>query len=122
RASFAVTDCIHAGRLNAYSDQRFTNRVGATLGQVLVVGISADGVRVTFNASGDRSIGLHELSQALDVLTELRTDGVAVEVELDVQLNANGLHLWLGLRSGCRGRSGLSLGYNRSGRRTEVQT
>src|SRR5690606_2749196 len=122
RTSFAVANSIHAGGFNAFSDQGFTNGVCTTLGQVLVIGIATYGVSVTFNGSGYRRVGLHELGQALDVLTELRTDGVAVEVELDVQLNANGLHFWLGLRSRCRSGCRFSLGYNRSGTAAKVQT
>src|SRR5690606_3316085 len=123
RAGFAIADSIDAGRLDTFINQSLTHGVGAALGQILVVGVSTDGVGVAFNSGGDRGIGLHELGQALDVLTELGANGVAVKVELHVQLNAYGLHLASGFRCWGRGRCWLSRCNSRTWlEATEVQT
>src|SRR5690606_1212689 len=82
-----------------------------------------DGVGVAFNSGGDRRVGTHELGQALDVLTELGATVDAVEVELDIQLSAYGLHFRSRFRCRTDSRNPMSLTYYLSGlAAAEVQT
>src|SRR5690606_6177172 len=123
RTGLTVAHSVNAGSFNTFVDQSLTYGVRTTLGQILVVGVGTDGVGVAFNSGGDRRVGTHELGQALDVLTELGANGVAVEVEPDNQLYEYGMQIRSRFRSrsGRRSRYRLSY-YQRALAAAEVQT
>src|SRR5690606_36293315 len=87
------------------------------------VGIATNGVGVAFNDGGVLRVLVHEVSQVLDITVAFFLHAVLVEVELDVQLNANSFHYRLSDRLRSRLRSS---SYNGSRGRlaaaAEVQT
>src|SRR5690606_22490490 len=83
RSRFTVTTRVQATGVDAVADQIVEHRLGATLGQALVVLVATDAVGVTGHFHADVRILAQDLGGLVQGLPRLWTQGRLVEVELD---------------------------------------